>query len=63
MSSLSLHILALLRQTLLVDIICPDALNDLEDLISDVELVVELCMSTSRFNLYNLISISMKSRS
>jgi hypothetical protein len=51
MSSLVIYVLALLRQTLFVNVVCPNTLDDLEDLVSDVKLIVELGMSTSRFDL------------
>jgi hypothetical protein len=49
---------ALLGQTLLVDIIRPDTLDNLEDLISDVEFIIELGMSPSGFHLCDGISIA-----
>lgn len=45
------HSLALLRQSLLVDIVDPDALNDLEDFVSNIELIIELGMSSSGLDL------------
>ena len=41
------HVLALMRQLLLVHIVDPNTLDDLEDLVADIELVVELRVGTS----------------
>ena len=40
------HLLALPSQLLFVNIIDPDTFYDLEDLITDIELVIKLCVSS-----------------